>query len=76
MLKHMMLSHVVPVNEEVSVVEPVLEEGQSLVEIGFDICGTDAEPKIPVDQGKLRFHLNHSLTFTKFIITCVTTLLH
>jgi hypothetical protein len=22
------------------------------VEIGFDICGTDLEPEIPVDQGK------------------------
>jgi hypothetical protein len=43
-------------NEEVNVVEPVLEEGQSLVEVGFDICGTDPEPEISVDQGKPRMH--------------------
>jgi hypothetical protein len=41
MLKHFMLYCVVPVNEKVNVVEPVPEEGQSPVEIGFDICGTD-----------------------------------
>jgi hypothetical protein len=75
MLKHVMLSRVVPMNEEVNVVAPVPEEGHSPMEVGFDICGTDPEPEIPVHQGKPRFHLNHSLTFTKFIITCVTTLL-
>jgi hypothetical protein len=53
-----MLSHIVPVNEEINVVEPVPEEEQSSVEVGFDICGTDPEPKIPVDQGKPRMHLN------------------
>jgi hypothetical protein len=52
MLKHVMLSPVVPVNEEVNVVEPVPKEGQSPVEVGFDICGTNPEPEIPVDQGK------------------------
>jgi hypothetical protein len=41
-------------NEEI-VVEPVLE-GQPLVEVGFNICGTDPEPEIPVDQGKPRMH--------------------
>jgi hypothetical protein len=51
-----MLSRVVPVNEEVNVVEPVPEEGQSLMEVGLDICGTDPEPKISVDQGKPRMH--------------------
>jgi hypothetical protein len=40
------------VNEEINVVAPVPEEEQSPVEIGFDICGTDLEPEIPVDQGK------------------------
>jgi hypothetical protein len=40
------------VNEEVNIVELVPEEGQSLVEVAFDIYGTDLEPKIPVDQGK------------------------
>jgi hypothetical protein len=53
-----MLSHIVPVNEEVNVVAPVPEEEQSPVEIGFNICGTDPESKIPVDHGKLRMHLN------------------
>jgi hypothetical protein len=57
MLKLVILSHVVPINEEVNMVEPVLEEGQSLVEVGFDIYGTNPEPEIPVDQGKLRMHL-------------------
>jgi hypothetical protein len=51
-----MLSHVVPVNQEVNVVKLVPEEGQSPVEVGFDICGTDPEPEIPVDQGKPRMH--------------------
>jgi hypothetical protein len=37
------------VNEEVNVVEPIPEEEQSPVEVGFDIYGTDPEPKIPVD---------------------------
>jgi hypothetical protein len=40
------------VNEEINVVEPVPEEEQSSVEVGFDICGNDLEPKLPVDQGK------------------------
>jgi hypothetical protein len=44
------------VNEEVNVVKPVSEEGQSPVEVEFDICGTDPEPEIPVDQGKPRMH--------------------
>jgi hypothetical protein len=52
MLKHAILSRIVPVNEEINVVAPVPEEEQSPVEIGFDICGTDLEPEIPVDQGK------------------------
>jgi hypothetical protein len=57
MLKHIMLSRIAPVNEEVNVVEPVPEEGQSPVEVGFDICGIGPEPEIPVDQGKPRMHL-------------------
>jgi hypothetical protein len=52
MLKHVMLARIVPVNEEVSTVEPVPEEEQSLVEVGLDICGTDPELEIPIDQGK------------------------
>jgi hypothetical protein len=46
------------VNKEINVVEPVLEEEPSSVEVGFDICGTNLEPKIPIDQGKPRMHLN------------------
>jgi hypothetical protein len=56
MLKHVMLSRIVPVNKEVKIVELVPEEGQSSVEVGFDICGTDPEPEIPVDQGKPWMH--------------------
>jgi hypothetical protein len=56
MLKHVILSRIVPVNEEVNIVEQVLEEGQSPVEVGFDIYGTDPEPKIPINQGKPRMH--------------------
>jgi hypothetical protein len=53
-----MLSRIVPVNEEVNVVVPIPEEEQSLVEVGFDICGTNPEPEISIDQGKPRMHLN------------------
>jgi hypothetical protein len=56
MLKHVMLSRIVSVNEEVNVVTPVPEEEQSPMEVGFDICRTDPEPEIPVDQGKPRIH--------------------
>jgi hypothetical protein len=49
---------VVPVNEEVNVVELVPAEEQSSVEVWFDIYETDLEPEIPVDQGKPRMHLN------------------
>jgi hypothetical protein len=40
------------VNEEINVVEPIPEEEQSSVKVRFDICGTDPEPDIPVNQGK------------------------
>jgi hypothetical protein len=63
MLKHVILSSIVPVNEEVNVVEPIPEEEQSPVEVGFDIYGTDPEPKIPVNQGKPWMHLNLPLNF-------------
>jgi hypothetical protein len=63
-----MLSHVVPVNEEVNVVEPVPEERQSPVEVGFDICVTGPEPEILVDQGKPWMHLNPTLSFQSFIL--------
>jgi hypothetical protein len=45
-------------NEEVIKVESVLEEVPTSVEVEFDICGTDPEPEIPIDQGKPRMHLN------------------
>jgi hypothetical protein len=54
-------------NKEVNVVEPVPEEEQSPVEVGFDICRTDPEPEIPIDQGKPRMHLNLPLSFQRFI---------
>jgi hypothetical protein len=57
MLKHIILSRIVPVNEKVNVVKPVPEEGQSPVEVGFDICGTGPEHEIPIDQGKPQMHL-------------------
>jgi hypothetical protein len=37
------------------------------VEVGFDICGTDPEPKIPVDQGKPWMHLNLPCVLESFI---------
>jgi hypothetical protein len=45
------------VNEEIAEVESVPEEEPTSVEVGFDICGTDPEPELSVDQGKLRLHL-------------------
>jgi hypothetical protein len=49
MLKHVMLSCIVPVNEEGNVVEPVPKEEQSSVDVGFDICGTNSKLEIPID---------------------------
>jgi hypothetical protein len=46
------------VNEEIAKVGSVPEEEPTSVEVGFDICGTDPEPELPVDQGKPRLHLN------------------
>jgi hypothetical protein len=40
------------------------------VEVGFDICGTDLEPEIPVDQGKPRMHLNISCVLKSFTSLC------
>jgi hypothetical protein len=61
-VKHTLSYRVDLVNEEVNVIEKVPEEGQSLVEVGFDICGTDSKPEILVDQGKPRMHLNPTLS--------------
>jgi type II secretory pathway component PulC len=65
-VEHTLSSHVVPVNDEVNVVKLVFEEGQSPVEVRFDICGTNLEPEIPVDQDKPRMHLTLPCVFTKF----------
>ena len=51
MLKHMLLFRVEFESEPI-LVEQVVEE--SLVVLGFDICGTDPEPEI-VNEGKPRF---------------------
>jgi hypothetical protein len=40
------------VNEEITEVESVPEEEPTSVEVGFDICGTDPESELPIDQGK------------------------
>jgi hypothetical protein len=45
------------VNEEIAEVESIPEEEPASVEVGFDICGTDPEPELPIDQGKPRLHL-------------------
>jgi hypothetical protein len=45
------------VNEESTKVESVPKEEPTSLEVGFDICGTDSEPELPVDQGKPRLHL-------------------
>jgi hypothetical protein len=63
-------------NEEITVVEPVPEEEQTSMEVGFDICGTDPEPELPIDQGKPRMHLNlpcilKSFTSLKLMLCCI-----
>jgi hypothetical protein len=68
--EHILSSRVVPVNEEIIVVEPVPKEEQPSVEVGFDICGTDSEPEIPVDQGKPRMHLNLPCVLKSFTSLC------
>jgi hypothetical protein len=65
-IEHTLLSRVVPVNEEGNVVTLVPEEEQCPVEVGFDICGTDLEPEIPVNQGNPQMHLNFSCIFKSF----------
>jgi hypothetical protein len=67
MLKHVMLSRVVPVNEEVNVVKPVPKEGQSPVEVGLDIYGTNPEAEIPIDQGKPQMHTTPPCVLQSYI---------
>jgi hypothetical protein len=42
-------------NKEVNVIELVPKKGQSLVEVGFNICGTDPDPEISVDKASPSF---------------------
>jgi hypothetical protein len=55
------------VNEEITEVESVPEEEPTSVEVGFDICGTDPDPELPVDQGKPQMHLNLPCVLKSFI---------
>jgi hypothetical protein len=64
------------VNEEIAEVESVPEEEPMSVEVGFDICGTDPEPELPVDQGKPRLHLTlpcilKSFTSLMLMLYCI-----
>jgi hypothetical protein len=58
------------VNVEITVVEPVPEEEQMSVEVGFDICGTNPKPEVPVDQGKPRMHFNLPCVLKSFTSLC------
>jgi hypothetical protein len=55
------------VNEEITEVESIPEEEPTSVEVGFDICGTDPEPELPVDQGKPWMHLNLPCILKNFV---------
>ena len=52
-----LLPRVVNESENV-VVNQIVEEVNSTVEVGFDICGTTPEPDYSDNQGKPRIHLN------------------
>jgi hypothetical protein len=55
-------------NEESTEVESVPDGELTSVEVGFDICGIDPEPEIPVDQDKPRMHLNLPCVLKSFIL--------
>jgi hypothetical protein len=55
-------------NEEITKVEPVPEEEPTSVEVGFDICGTNPESELPIDQGKPLVHLNPPCVLKSFIL--------
>jgi hypothetical protein len=55
------------VNKEITEVESILEEEPTSVKVGFDICGTDPEPELSVDQGKPWVHLNPPYVLKSFI---------
>jgi hypothetical protein len=63
-------------NEEVNVVEPVSEEGQSPVEVGFDIYGMTPEPNYSNNQGKPRMHLDLPCVLTSFTSLMTMLCLH
>jgi hypothetical protein len=69
-VEHTLSSRVVPVNEEVTEVESVPKEEPTSMEVGFDICGTDPEPELPVDQGKSQMHLNLPCVLKSFSSLC------
>jgi hypothetical protein len=58
------------VNEEITEVESVPEEEPTSMEVGFDICGTDPEPELLIDQGKPRMHLNLPCVLKSFTSLC------
>ena len=64
-----LLLHVVNKSENV-VVNQVVEEANSAVEVGFDICGTSAEPDFSDNQGKPRMHLNLPCVLQIYIAFC------
>ena len=56
-VKHGIVLRVVNEGEHV-VVNQVVEEVDSSMEVGFDIGGTTSEPDFSVNEGKPRIHLN------------------
>jgi hypothetical protein len=62
------------VNEEIAEVESVPEEEPMSMEVRFDICGTDPEPELSVDQGKPQLHLNLLCVLKSF--TSIMTMLY
>jgi hypothetical protein len=55
-------------NEEISEVESVPEKEPMSMEVKFDICGTDPEPDLPIDQGKPQMHLNLPCVLKSFTL--------
>jgi hypothetical protein len=54
------------VNEEIAEVESIPEEEPTSMEAGFDICGTDPEPELLIDQGMPRLHLTFPCVLKSF----------
>ena len=66
MLNMALLLRVVNESENV-VANQVVEEVNSSIEVGFDICGTTSEPDFSDNQGKPRMHLNLPCVLQIFI---------